>query len=112
MADYNEQKLYEEKEKVLNQVFEELPELEKNKEELYKKILGNNLQQSKEDIILEEFSYNNTLYYKDSYDGILDNTATLVGTIEYENDKTVYNFFNTDYLKDSNKYNELIKNHK
>ena len=109
MEDYNEKKLYEEKEKVLNQVFEEMPEL-KNKEELYKKILGTNLKQSKEDIVLEEFSYNNTLYYKDSYGGILDNTAKLVGTIEYENDNIIYNFFIDNCLKDNKKYyNEILR---
>lgn len=49
----------------------------------------------KDEIILEQFKYNGKLYYKDNYKGILDETATLVGTIRGvdEKGKDIYEFF-------------------
>jgi len=96
MTDNFKDKLYEEKEKVLKQVFEEHPELEKNKDSIYKKILGDKDETVNHDIVLEEFFYNDQIYYMDNAGGILDETASLIGFITDDNGYITYNFFDNE----------------
>ena len=84
-------KLRQEKKNIVNKIIELYPHMEE-----HKKYIMNNLHQKKnnnnnkrrrnekyndkQEIVVEQVEYNNKVYYKDEFDGILNGKAELVGS--------------------------------
>jgi len=70
---------------IVDKLFEIFPELKDKKKYLNKTSLQNIINgesiESKNEILLEEFTYNETVYFKDSNGGIWNEDADLVGIV-------------------------------
>jgi hypothetical protein len=79
------QKLSEERRKTLEKIIEIKPSLEKDKNQLFESIMGINKTEKKSpdiEIVLEQFTEGDNIYYKDTIGCIWDSHAKPVGSIE------------------------------
>ena len=90
IANTNNDVIMKEKQEFLDKLIDMYPFLENEKQNIYSKCLTDDVDKKKkhtikkidkEEIILEQFKYNNKIYYKDKVGGILDENAELVGFI-------------------------------
>ena len=96
--------LNEEKMELIEKLFEIFPDLKDEKKYIYDSIkkkdnyhfISNEISN---EVLLEEFLYNDIVYYKDKFGVIWDKDAKIIGSIKTinENGKQICFFFNTNY---------------
>ena len=67
--------------------------------------LNSTIEDDNNEIVLEEITINDIVYYKDIYGGIWDNTSEIVGVID-KSDDTKFTLFNT-CLRNFYEYNNI-----
>lgn len=74
------------KETVVNEIIDMYPHLQKDKNIIMNKIVGDKITEIEKkdnyELILDKFLYYDKYYYRDKYGGILDNKAKLIGTYQ------------------------------